>query len=218
MDAPSRAPAELSRTEQPHKELPRTEQPRTVSGKRPSEASLQRERDYMDWLSAQGVPEGDEQRDDSWSAFMAERRIHLEKERLRKLSERRKEQRCAAREAGHAAKRGRPTDPASRRQRKLAERAEDPAVRAERHRVREDAARAAELARVSARHKLHREARCQVMLASLPDEQRAEAERLYWESEQLKDAATVAKRQRDRKRKGRAADAEQTRHGRRLGR
>ena len=80
--APSQAPAELSRTEQPHKELPRTEQPRTVSGKRPSEASLQRESDYMDWLSAQCVPEGDEQRDDSWSAFMAERRIHLEKERL----------------------------------------------------------------------------------------------------------------------------------------
>ena len=79
MDAPSQAPAELSRTEQPHKELPRTEQPRTVSGKRPSEASLQREREFMCWLSKQDIPEGDTQLDDTWAAFMAERRARREK-------------------------------------------------------------------------------------------------------------------------------------------
>ena len=74
------------RTEQSHEELPRTEQPRTVSGKRPSVASLQREREYMDWLAEQGVPEGDAQQTDSWAEFMAERRIRLEKVRLRKLT------------------------------------------------------------------------------------------------------------------------------------
>ena len=38
-------------SERPGTEQPRSEQPRTVSGKRPSAAALQREREYIDWLS-----------------------------------------------------------------------------------------------------------------------------------------------------------------------
>ena len=53
-----------------------------MSGKRPSAAALQREREYLDWLS-RDVPEGDAQHDDSWDAFMAERRARQEKARLR---------------------------------------------------------------------------------------------------------------------------------------
>ena len=64
-------------------------QPRTISGKRPTSASLQREREYIDWLSTRAVQEGDVQHDDSWATFMAER----EKARLQKVSERRKQQR-----------------------------------------------------------------------------------------------------------------------------
>ena len=51
--------------------------PRTVSGKMPTTASLQREHEYMDWLSEQGVPDGDTQLDDSWDSFMAERRAQI---------------------------------------------------------------------------------------------------------------------------------------------
>ena len=68
-------------------------EPRTVSGKQPSTASLQRSREYMDWLAALADPEGDEQLDDSWTTFMAQRRARMEQARLQKRSEQRREQR-----------------------------------------------------------------------------------------------------------------------------
>ena len=103
--------------------------------------------------------------------------------RLLKVTEARR----AAREAaGPVGKRGRPIDPATRRQQKLAERAEAPAVRAERERERDAAYWAAELARLSERMWSSREARCKETLASLPEERRADAERLFWESEHSK--------------------------------
>ena len=219
-----------------HHQQTETEQlaPRTVSGKRPSAASLQREREYIDWLSTRAVPEGDAQHDDSWATFMAER----EKARLQKVNERRRQQRHerglqyrlhsdaewlasrererarllkvtearrAAREAaGLGGKRGRPIDPASRRQQKLAEQALHPAVRAERERERDAAVWAAELVRLTERMRAGREARCAEMLASLAEERRADAERLFCESVRSKDAATIAARRRDklRHRKG----------------
>jgi len=56
--------------------------PRTMSGKRPSTAALEREREYMGWLLTRPEPEGDvPQPDNSMAVFMAERRA--EKERLR---------------------------------------------------------------------------------------------------------------------------------------
>ena len=128
-----------------------------MSGKRPSAAALQREREYIDWLSTRDAPEGDGQLDDSWRTFMAERRARQETVRLQKVNELRREQRhqrglkcrfqsadewCASRErerarllkvtearraarkaAGIGGKRGRPIDPASQRQQKLAQRA-----------------------------------------------------------------------------------------------
>ena len=75
--------------EQPGNQQLQTEQPRTISGKRPSAAALQREREYMDWLSARALPHGDGQLDDSWATFMAER----EKARLQRVSEQRRKQR-----------------------------------------------------------------------------------------------------------------------------
>ena len=56
---------------------PRT--PGTVSGKRPTEASLQRAREYKDWLIALPVPVNqDSDRDESYEAFMKERRKQRE--------------------------------------------------------------------------------------------------------------------------------------------
>ena len=174
-------------------------------------AALQREHEYIDWLSTRRAPDGD---DDSWRAFIAERRVRQEKARLQKVNEQRREQRhqrglkCrtlqspdewraserarllkitearrAAREAGDlGGKGGRPIDPASRRQQKLAERALDPAVRAECERERDAAVWAAELARLTERMLADREARCAEMLTSLPEDAHADAERLFWES------------------------------------
>ena len=83
----SPAPSERQDTEQQG-----SDQPRTVSGKRPSAAALQREREYIDWLSMRSAPEGDGLLDDSWHAFMAERRARQEKARLEKINERRRKQ------------------------------------------------------------------------------------------------------------------------------
>ena len=82
----STPPSERPGIEQPHSELPRT-----VSGKRPSAAALQREHEYVEWLSSRDVPDGDAQLDDSWRAFMAERRARQQKARLAKVNEQREE-------------------------------------------------------------------------------------------------------------------------------
>ena len=134
--------------------MQRLQEPCTVSGKRPSAASLQRGQEYMDWLAALQHPEGDTSLDYSWGSFMAQRRARLEKARLAKVAKRRWEQRQQKRQqkplptaqeyaaraererarlakvtearrtkreaAGPAKKRGRPIDPSSARQRKLA--------------------------------------------------------------------------------------------------
>ena len=75
----------------PCTQQPGGDEPRTVTGKWPTAASLQREREYMDWLSTRQAPEGEAQSEDSWAVFMAERRARLEKARLSQLSARRKE-------------------------------------------------------------------------------------------------------------------------------
>ena len=57
--------------------------PRTVSGKLPTAAALQRKREYMDWLAAQDrAAQRDDKHDDSWEAFLAER----ERKRLQQRS------------------------------------------------------------------------------------------------------------------------------------
>ena len=47
---------------------------------------MQREREYIEWLAARAVLEGDAQHDDPWATFMAERK----KARLHKIIEQRK--------------------------------------------------------------------------------------------------------------------------------
>jgi len=65
--------------------------PRTLTGKRPTAASLQRQREYADWLQAQPHGEPDaSQPDSSWAAFMAERRAEKERARLKQVSEKRR--------------------------------------------------------------------------------------------------------------------------------
>ena len=64
--------------------------PRTLTGKRPTAASLQRQREYFEWLQTQT------QTDDtscSWATFMAERRAGKERVRLQQVSERRRGER-----------------------------------------------------------------------------------------------------------------------------
>ena len=84
-----------------------TDEPRTLTGKRPSARSLQRHREYMDWQSSLLHPERDDvELDDSWTAFMAERRATKEKARLAAVSARRREKRqqqvAVLEPAGHA--------------------------------------------------------------------------------------------------------------------
>ena len=67
--------------------------PRTMSGKRPTTAALQRERDYFDWLQELPFPPRDDLPfDDSWTRFMAERN----KARLRDFDAKRREARWNA--------------------------------------------------------------------------------------------------------------------------
>jgi len=76
---------------------------RTASGKKASPASVARLHEYHEWLDARAS----DRCDDSWKAFMAERRSSQEKARLRKLGVQRTATRyCAA--TGRAA----PTDAA----------------------------------------------------------------------------------------------------------
>ena len=99
------------------------------------------------------------------------------------------------------------------RQLKLTERArlleEDPAARAGRYWEEQAAACGAESACRSEIMRLHREARLRAMLASVQDEQQAEAEQLFWERAQLEDVALVAVRQRKRQRRGSQLDGSQ---------
>ena len=68
--------------------------PRTVTGKRPTAAALQREHEYMDWLFQLPPPPRDDMPlDDSWSRFMADR----ERARLRERDAQRRDARWKAR-------------------------------------------------------------------------------------------------------------------------
>ena len=80
---------------------PNESEARTISGKRPSLRSLQREREYYDWLLH--LPERhreDEDCDDSWTRFMKERRAHLEHERYERRHEHHHGKRQTRRSAG----------------------------------------------------------------------------------------------------------------------
>ena len=109
--------------------------PCTITGKRPTAAALQLEREYMDWCATLPLPaRDDEVHDDSWAAFMAARHKRMEDERL----ERRNEQEKLARRARGLSRKppgqppmapgprviGRPVDRNSKRQQLLAERAQ----------------------------------------------------------------------------------------------
>ena len=185
-------------------------QPRTVTGKRPSAASVLRQREYLEWVAE--LPQGrDDERDESWTAFMAERRRRQEKLRLANVEERRRAARAAAPQ-----RRGRPVDPSSQHQRRLAEQArlsqEDPAVRAQRQRDSDAAAIEAKVTRWCEIWRRRDEARCEAMLTHVPDEQRAEAERLFWEHARLLCRDAVAdKLRRSHNRLGRCPDLAQAR-------
>ena len=121
----------------------RGDAPSTLTGKVPSPAALEREREYLEWLNTQPDPVGDEPSADwSWKAFMAVRRKQRERQRLRQVEARRKESRREARleqderyaclrqqlqgyfGAMAPEPRGRPIDPNSKRQQLLAARAQ----------------------------------------------------------------------------------------------
>ena len=66
--------------------------PRTVSGKRPTAASLQLQHEYLDW---DAVPPSRDDVVKDYDAFMAERRETAERERLQQRAQKRKEARHA---------------------------------------------------------------------------------------------------------------------------
>lgn len=76
---------------------PTHNEPRTLTGKRPSAASLQREREYVEWLNNlpyfDWLERPDRHRDESYGAFMAVRRGEREDARLQKVIARRSQQR-----------------------------------------------------------------------------------------------------------------------------
>jgi hypothetical protein len=78
----------------------RPSSPRTLTGKRPTDASLQRQHEYADWLQARPRCAPDAS-DVSWAAFMAERRAEKERARLQQVSERRRRERWRRR-YGHS--------------------------------------------------------------------------------------------------------------------
>ena len=125
-----------------------SETPRTLTGKRPTAAALQREHEYMDWLATLPPPERDDDDcyDDSPAAFMATRRQRSERERSKQRAQQRREQRHARglqrKPAGQGPRYGGPIDPAirvvgrpinpnSKRQQLLAARAQRKVERAE---------------------------------------------------------------------------------------
>ena len=83
--------------------------PRTISGKCPTAASLQLQREYLDWSA---VPPSRDDVVKDYDAFMAERRETAERERLQQREQRRKEARHARgllrKPAGQGARYGRP--------------------------------------------------------------------------------------------------------------
>ena len=99
-----------------------------MSGKRPSAASIQRGREYMDWLaslptdfetSARAHHEMNRVRDESYERFMKLRRVERDRARWKKIvSDRRIHRSQQQQELG--TKRERPINPDSQRQRKLA--------------------------------------------------------------------------------------------------
>ena len=65
---------------------------RTASGKFASSASVQRQLEYQDWLARLPAPERDDQEiDDSYTAFMKQRRAITEAERWQKRKRQAKE-------------------------------------------------------------------------------------------------------------------------------
>ena len=78
-------------------------EPRTISGKRPSAATLQREREYIDWVNNlphfAWLERPDRHRDESYEAFMAVRRHDRERARLKVVSARRSQHRHENRSA-----------------------------------------------------------------------------------------------------------------------
>ena len=129
--------------------------PRTISGRCPTAASLQLQREYLDWSA---VPPSRDDVVKDYDAFMAERRETAERERLQQREQRRKEARHARgllrKPAGQGARYGRPgprtrekpqqrggrnTNPSSKRQLGLAaqrQRAADRVVAGRLHEVR----------------------------------------------------------------------------------
>ena len=83
-------------------ELELTSSPRTITGKRPSAAALQREHEYVDWLLALPEPEGDVSRpNSSWQAFMAAREVARSQQRASEQREERWRQRGLPPPANH---------------------------------------------------------------------------------------------------------------------
>ena len=99
-----------------------------MSGKRPSAASIQRGREYMDWLASLPTDFEDSRRaqcemsrvrDESYERFMKLRRVERDRARWKKIvSDRRIHRSQQQQELG--TKRERPINPDSQRQRKLA--------------------------------------------------------------------------------------------------
>ena len=75
--------------EQPSSRVEQPSSPRTLTGKRPTAASLQRQREYADWLQARPQSDGARRPDEMWAVFMAERRAEKERVRLQQVSEKR---------------------------------------------------------------------------------------------------------------------------------
>lgn len=71
-------------------ELESANNPRTMAGKRPSAAALQREHEYIDWLLELPEVEGDVPRPvSSWEAFMAAREVARSQQRAKEQREER---------------------------------------------------------------------------------------------------------------------------------
>ena len=79
--------------------------PRTVSGKRPTAASLQLQREYLDWSA---VPPSRDDVVQDYDAFMAERRQTAEREREQKRKEARHARGLLRKPAGQGARYGLP--------------------------------------------------------------------------------------------------------------
>ena len=214
----------------------------------PSVAQLQEEHEYMDWVLVRPEQFGDEPRNDTWEIFLAERRFAKEKERLRLRAERRKCERQERRLQAKAAKpaqvaveparpavkptrpvaepraprtQGRPIDPNSKRQRRLAEKlslldehrklnamlsAMTAAERQAWEREQYELTIRRRVQRVQHRPtstfvKRRRQECYSALLAAVPLEQHAEAERLFTKHVELSTIAVVTEEERIRRRR-----------------